>query len=250
MKKIKALIVDDEQAARNSLSNFLIKYCPHVELVGMADNINSACELIEKEQPDLVYLDIEMPHGNGFDLFDKLKEVTFETIFVTAFSQYAIQAFNLSAAHYLLKPVDIDELVEATNKVTRSIESKDTIISTSILLENLKLINNQKRKVVIPLMEGFEVVKMEDILYMIADDNFVHIHTIDQNSFMACRSLKFYEEQLTDAGFLRIHRKYMVNLDKVVRFLKGKSGFVVMENGKELELSASKRKIFLSKFMN
>lgn len=248
MNMIQAIIVDDEAAARNSLGHYIAEYCPTVEVVGRAENIQEAARLIRAHTIQLVFLDIEMPRGNGFDLFDIIESVDFETIFVTAFSQYAIQALNMSATHYLLKPIDIDDLVTAVDKVAQIIAGKSTLNRTSILLENLRNFNNQNRKVVIPLMEGFEVVSMSEIQFMEADDNFVHIHLDNHGKFMACRSLKFYEEQLADAGFMRIHRKYLVNLDKVKRFLKGKSGFVVMENGRELELSASRRKQFLERF--
>lgn len=250
MRKIRTIIVDDEAAARKSLAHFIGEYCPAVMVVGQAENIHEAAKLINDGSIDLVFLDIEMPRGNGFDLFDLIDKPTFETIFVTAFSQYAIQAFNMSAAHYLLKPLDIDDLIQAVDKIEVILDGKSSIDRTSILIENLQNFNNQKRKVVIPLMEGFEVTNMNEILYMIADDNFVHIHLSDEQTFMACRSLKFYEEQLTDAGFMRIHRKYLINLEKVKRFLKGKSGFVVMEDDKHLELSASKKKRFLSQFQD
>jgi len=247
-KTIRSIIVDDESAARQSLKHFISEYCPNLEILVTAANIQEASLLIQKNDIDLVFLDIEMPRGNGFDLFDLVPNETFETIFVTAFSQYAIQALNMSAAHYLLKPIDIDELILAVEKVGSILLEKSSINRTSILIENLKNFNNQKRKVVIPLMEGFEVVKMNEIIYMIADDNFVHIHLDNKQHFMACRSLKFYEEQLSDAGFFRIHRKHLINLEKVKRFLKGKNGFVVMEDGKQLELSASKKKGFLENF--
>ena len=250
MKTIKTIIVDDEAAARKSLSHFIQEYCPSIEIIGFGENIKEAATLIKQNEIDLVFLDIEMPRGTGFDLFDIIEKPRFETIFVTAFSQYAIQALNMSAAHYLLKPIDIDELIKAVNKVEGIIQEKSSINRTSILIENLKNFNNQKRKVVIPLMEGFEVVKMNEIIYMVADDNFVHIHLENETTFMACRSLKFYEEQLSEAGFMRIHRKYLINLEKVQRYLKGKSGFVVMENGKQLELSVSRKKLFLDNFKN
>lgn len=250
MKKIKSLIVDDEKSARTSLQQFLADYCPQIELAGTAENIHEAKKMINLHQPALIFLDIEMPRGNAFDLLEQMDRIDFEIIFVTAFSQYAIQAFNLSAAHYLLKPVDIDQLVLAVNKVIDNLASKSTFDNTGILLENLKQFNAQKRKVVVPLMEGFDVVKLEDVIYMEADDNFVHIHLQKCNSMMACRSLKFYEEQLVSSGFFRIHRKYLINLDHVTRYRKTKTGIVQMSNSKELELSQSRKKNFLEIFKN
>jgi len=248
MDKIKSIIVDDERSARVSLERFVIDYCPDVEVVAMAENIQEARKLIESMKPQLIFLDIEMPHGNAFDLLEGLKEINFEVIFVTAFSQYAIQAFNLSAAHYLLKPINIDELVLSVDKVKEKLIAQEGSNYTSILLENLQQLNARKRKVIVPLLEGFDILKLEEILYMEADDNFVHIHLQNGSSMMACRSLKFYEEQLLPSGFFRIHRKLLINLEHVKRYRKTKSGIVEMSNGKELDMSHSKKKQFVALF--
>ena len=236
-----AIIVDDEQDSRETLRNYIGKYCPQIIIMSECANINEAREAILKYKPQLVFLDIEMPHGNAFDLLEQWGEIDFEIIFITAFSQYAVQAFNLSAANYLLKPVDIEELEKAVAHVEQLISQKERLSRAKILLENMSALNSQNRKLVLPLMEGFDVVKMSDILYCEAQDNFTCFYFSNGKKSMICRNLKFYESALSEFGFCRIHRSYMVNLEYVKRYNKGKGGSVVLENGKEIMVSNNKK---------
>lgn len=241
MNSISAIIVDDEQDSRETLRSYLTKYCPQVTLLGECANIMEARSAILKEQPQLVFLDIEMPHGNAFDLLEQWGEINFEIIFITAFSQYAVQAFNLSAAHYLLKPLDIEELEKAVSVVEKSLLQKDKLSHANILLENMAALHSQNRKLVLPLMEGFDVVKMSEILYCEAEDNFTRFYFTNGHKTLICRNLKFYEGALDPFGFFRIHRSYLINLDFVKRYIKGKGGSVILENGKELLVSNNKK---------
>ena len=248
MNTIKALIVDDEQDSRESLSRFVKKYCPQVEIQQTCANIQEAQQAIKIQSPQLVFLDIEMPYGNAFDLLDKLPEIDFEIIFITAFSQYAIEAFKLSAAHYLLKPVDIDELIEAVNKVTERLEHAKRLQTATILKENLSHIQSQHQKVVLPLIDGFEVTKMADILYCEAEENFTRFYFLDGKKSMICRKLKFFEQVLSPHGFCRIHRSHLINLEYVQRYVKGKGGTVVLENGQQLQVANARKSEFLERF--
>lgn len=241
MKKITAIIVDDEQDSRETLSNYIDKYCPQVSLLAECNNIIEAKAAILKHCPQLVFLDIEMPHGNAFDLLEQWGEIDFEIIFITAFSQYAVQAFNLSAAHYLLKPVDIEELEKAVATVERLLSQKENLSHAKILLENLTGVFSQNRKLVLPLMEGFDVIKMSEILYCEAEDNFTRFHFLDGRKTLICRNLKFYENTLEPFGFFRIHRSHLINLDYIKRYIKGKGGSVILENGKEIMVSNNKK---------
>ncbi len=171
MSKISAIIVEDEEASRLTLRNYVTKYCPEIELIGEASNVQDAYALIQSKGPQLVFLDVEMPYGNAFDLLEKFEAPVFETIFVTAFSQYALEALNLSASRYLLKPVNIEQLVEAVNAVEKIITNKQTIHTSSILLENLAIENKQLKKMVLPMLDGFEVVRLKDIVRCKANDN-------------------------------------------------------------------------------
>ncbi|MEL7064033.1 MAG: response regulator, partial [Bacteroidota bacterium] len=159
---LRAILIDDESISRSTLRTYLERYCPDVEIVAEGDGVEAGLSAIRKHQPDLIFLDVEMPYGNAFDLLEQVENITFETIFVTAYSQYALKALNLSAAYYLLKPVDVDELVEAVGKVKENMQKNQQAFHTRILVENLKTIQQQARKVVLPVMEGFEVVKVKE----------------------------------------------------------------------------------------
>lgn len=241
MQKITSIIVDDEQDSRETLRNYLGKYCPQVEVLAESVNIEEAQSAILKHHPQLVFLDIEMPRGNAFDLLEKWGTIDFEIIFITAFSQYAVQAFNLSAAHYLLKPVDIEELEKAVAHVEERLSQKNQLSHAQILIENMAALNAQNRKLVLPLLEGFEVVRMSEILYCEAQDNFTSFHLVSGKKYLICRNLKFYEKALNDFGFCRVHRSHIVNLEYVKRYIKGKGGSVILENGKEITVSNNKK---------
>lgn len=246
--KLKTIIVDDELDSRNILKTYVEKYCNDVEVLDLCENIIEAEASIKKHKPDLVFLDIEMPYGNGFDLIDKFDKIEFEIIFVTAFSQYAIQAFNLSAVHYILKPIDIDELKEAVGKTKLKIANSSDLNKTQILLDNLNNLNAQHKKIVLPLIDGFEVVPLKEILYCEADDNFTCFHFTTGGKAMICRNLKFYENNLKELGFCRIHRSTIINLEYVKKYVKGKGGSVFLEGGKELQVSNSRKEGFLKQF--
>lgn len=243
---MKAVIIDDEKDSRNILANYLKKYCPEVAVCGFGESVASGLEEIKKHQPDIVFLDIEMPYGNGFDLLDQIDDITFETVFVTAFNHYAIQALNQSAAYYLLKPIDIDELVKAVEKIKNEQSVKNYTQHARVLLENKK--PGASQKIMLPTMEGFEIVNINTILYCEAADNFTKFHFEQSQPLMICRTLKYFEDVLTDHRFLRIHRSYLINPDFVVRYSKGKGGYVTMKNNQELEISPNKKKEFLDLF--
>jgi two-component system, LytTR family, response regulator len=243
---MKAVIIDDEKDSRNILANYLKKYCPDVTVCGFGESVTTGLEEIRKHQPDIIFLDIEMPYGNGFDLLDKVEDITFETIFVTAFNNYAIQALNQSAAYYLLKPIDIDELIKAVEKIRKERSEQNYTQHARVLLENKKPGANQK--IMLPTMEGFEIVNINTILYCEAADNFTKFYFEHSQPALICRTLKYFEDVLTEHRFLRIHRSYLINPDFVVRYSKGKGGYVTMKNDQELEISPNKKKEFLLLF--
>jgi two-component system LytT family response regulator len=243
-----ALIIDDEALARETLTSYIQKYCPTITVLAQAENIILGKELIAKHQPDILFLDIEMPFGNAFDLLESKPSGNFEVIFVTAFSQYAIQALNMSAAHYLLKPIDIDELIDAVSKVKTIKSEKAQIDRASILINNLNTDKTLSKKIVLPQMHGFEVKHVDSIIYCEAEENFTKFHFNDQTSSLICRQLKHYETILNDQGFHRIHRSTLVNLNYVDAYQKGRGGQVTLSNGKVLDVSESKKKGFLEKF--
>jgi len=244
---IKAVIVDDEEDSRKILANYLAKYCVDVEVCGFGESVATGKEVIKMHNPDVVFLDIEMPFGNGFDLLDSIKEIAFETVFVTAFDHYAIQALNQSAAYYLLKPICIDELINAVNKIRIERSGANYTRHGNVLLDNIRMPVSQK--IMLPTMEGFEIVAINTILYCEAADNFTRFYLEDvANPLLICKTLKYFEEILKEHRFLRIHRSHLINPDYVIRYTKGKGGSVTMKNNKELEMSAEKRQQFLGMF--
>lgn len=243
---MKAVIVDDEKDSREILSNYVAKYCPDVTVCGMGESVSSGLQVIQKHQPDIVFLDIEMPYGNGFDLLEKASDLVFETVFVTAFDNYAIQALNQSAAYYLLKPIDIDELIHAVEKIRQELVSKSNPRHAQVLLDNIRTGANQK--IMLPTMEGFEIVFINTILYCEAADNFTRFHLEKGPPLLICRTLKYFEDILREHRFLRIHRSHVINPEFVIRYSKGKGGFVTMKNNQELEVSATKKKELLDSF--
>ena len=241
--KLTAIIVEDEANSREILRNYLAKYCPEVALCGEASNIDQALELIKKCAPELVFLDVEMPYGNAFDFLDKIPERTFETVFVTAYNQYAMEALNNHAAYYLMKPINIDELVKAVSYV-REIKEKEDALEDKILSSRLKGVEG---KITLPQQDGFQVLNVSDILFCKADDNYTEIY-LEHKKLVVSKTLKYFEDALSEFPFARIHKSYLVNVNEVVKYKKGKGGSVVISNGKELSVSASKKKQFLSYF--
>lgn len=244
---MKAVIIDDEEDSRQILASYLTKYCPDVKVCGFGQSVSTGKEVILQHQPDVVFLDIEMPFGNGFDLLDSMETITFETIFVTAFDNYAIQALNQSASYYLLKPINIDELVKAVEKIRKEKSEANYTRHTHVLLENIRTAGNQK--IMLPTLEGFEIITISNIMYCEAADNFTRFHLEGESSpLLICRTLKYFDDILKDHRFLRIHRSHLINPDYVVRYTKGKGGSVTMQNTKELEISADKKQRFLGMF--
>ena len=242
--KITAVIVDDEQIARNVLRNYLEKYCVHVEILGEAENINEAVPLIEKTKPQLVFLDVEMPFGNAFDVLEATKHCPYETIFITAFSEYSLKALNLSASYYILKPIDIQELILAVSKVTETLQHKEELNRNRILLENLQK-KPEKQQIILPTAQGFDVVKIAEIVRLQADGNFTQIYLQDGSKKMVCRFLKFFDE-LLDFPLVRVHRSHIVNFNFVKSYHK--NGEIVLNDGTEIEVSSSYKEQFLKLF--
>jgi two-component system LytT family response regulator len=241
--KLKAILVEDEANSREILRNYLAKYCPDVTLVGEAATIKEGLALIHDNELDLVFLDVEMPFGNAFDLLEQVPERTFETVFVTAYNNYAMDALNNHAAYYLMKPISIDELIKAVDYV-KEIRQKENALEDRILKPKLSTVEG---KITIPQQDGFQVLHVADIMYCKADDNYTEIY-INDKRIVVSKTLKYFEDALADFSFARVHKSYVVNVNEVVKYVKGKGGSVILSNGKELLVSASKKKDLLAYF--
>lgn len=245
MKKIKSVIVEDELAAREVLKNYLSKYCPQVEVIGEAQNIKEAVPMLHELQPELVFLDVEMPFGNAFDVLEACKELQFETIFVTAFSEYSLKALNQSAAYYLLKPISIEELIIAVNKVHEHLLNHEIFNRNKITVENFRETKPEKQQVILPTLEGFEVVKMEEIVRLRGNGNFTDIYLSNGNKKMVCRFLKHFAEILPHP-FVRVHKSHIINSNCVKSYNKG--GTLTLNDGSEIEVSPTYKEDFLKGF--
>ncbi|MFD1616512.1 LytR/AlgR family response regulator transcription factor [Gelatiniphilus marinus] len=242
--KLSSIIVEDEETSRKILKNYLKKYCPNVTVLGEAENVEEALVLIRNNDLDLVFLDVEMPYGNAFDLLDKVGDINFETVFVTAYNHYAIDALNAHASYYLMKPISIDELIKAVDYVTE-IKTKEEALQNQVLVPKTNTVNG---KITIPQQNGFEVINTADILYCKADDNYTEIFINTNKKKVVSKTLKYFEAILKDSGFARVHKSYVVNVNEVVKYMKGKGGSVLLSNGKEIMVSASKKSNLLSYF--
>lgn len=241
--KLKAILVEDEEISREILKNYIAKYCPNVQLLGEASNIDEGYQLIQKHDLDLVFLDVEMPYGNAFDLLEKIENQTFETIFVTAYDHYAVDALNNQATYYLLKPISIDELIKAVAMVTE-IKEKENQLENTVLTAKTNILTG---KITIPQQDGFEVIDVKDILFCKADDNYTEIY-FENKKKLVSKTLKHFQETLQQYNFARIHKSYLVNVNTIVKYKKGKGGSVLLTNGKEIMVSSSQKANLLSYF--
>jgi two-component system LytT family response regulator len=244
---ITAVIIDDEQNVVDNLSILLKDYCPDIRVIGTANSYREAKVVIDAKNPDLLFLDIEMPNGNGFDLLKSFSSINFQVIFVTAYSQYALNAIKASAVDYLLKPIDIDELKAAVKKVNVKEKINDNG-AINKLIESLRSGNLSHNKVAIPTMQGLEFISVSDILYCRADGHYTVIELTGNQKIVSSKGIGEYELLLPTSLFCRIHNSYLINLKHIQKYMKGKGGSVIMDNGKTIEVSTRKKDAFLEQF--
>ncbi len=244
---IKAIIVDDELGARESLSKMVEKNCKQIEIVGKADSMKTAYELITTLNPDLVFLDIEMPKGNAFDLLEKFKQINFHIIFTTAYDHYAIKAIKFSAVDYLLKPIDPEELVAAIEKFESKLGQKSELNQQfKALLSNVRP-ENKLKKVGIPDGEGLVFINLSDIIRCDSDGNYTYFLLTNGKRIVASRTLGEYEQLFSDDNFFRVHRSHLINLEHVKKYIKGEGGYVVLSDNSQVEVSRRNKNDFLEK---
>ena len=243
---VRSIIVDDELKSRESLKILLEDFCENVEVLALCQNVAEGIEAVSKHKPDVVFLDIQMQRETGFDLLSKIKSIDFEVIFTTAYSEYAIKAFKFSAIDYLLKPIDIEELKKALHKVEKKLNGS---ISDRLeqLIQNLKPSSAQNYKLALPTADGLIFIKIDDILYCEASSNYTYIFSSDGKKYLVSRTLKEYEDMLSEHNFFRIHNSYLINLGSVKKYVRGEGGYVVMNNDVSLDVSKRKKDSFLIK---
>ena len=237
---MRAIIIDDEIAAIENLQILLGKFCKEIEVVGTSSSANQAFEIINNENPELVFLDIEMPHVNGFELLSKFKNPSFFVIFTTAYNRYAIQAIKFSALDYLLKPIDIDELILAVSKAKE--KSKLDLNRVNVLLDNID--SKSTKRLALPNDGGYSVVKVENIIRCEASDNYTTFHIKDKKPILVSRTLKEFENLLSEKQFFRVHQSHLININKVEKYYKNDGAYVVMEDGSTVTISRRKKDEF------
>ncbi len=243
MTKIKAIIVDDEVNGAKMLRSLLQAYCPDVDIIALAHSAETAIDIIHANTPDLLFLDIEMPKTNGFQLLEKLGKINFEVIFVTAYEQFALQAFKTNALSYLLKPVDADELVLTMEKFRSktSGETLNRIKKMEEMLQELKNASPGMQRLAVHTSEGITFLDSDKIIRLEADSNYTHIFLVGGKKITSAKTLKDYEEAMSQMNFFRIHNGHIVNLKFVDRYIKGEGGFVVTSDNTTLEVSRRRK---------
>jgi two-component system, LytTR family, response regulator len=245
---IRTVIIDDEPNNVESLAALLKSYCPEVELVGTADSSETGYNQIVALSPQLVLLDIEMPFGNAFDMLDRLAPVSFETVFVTAFDNYAINAFRYSALDYLLKPVNIKQLQATVERAAARIQEKNSNHRVNNLLYNLNASANSQKKMALPIATGLVFIRIDSFMWLEASSNYTNIHLSDSRKIVVAKTLREFEDILPDDLFSRVHHSYIINHNFIKKYHTGRGGYLEMEDGTTIEVSIRKKDTFLSKF--
>ena len=245
---IKAIIIDDEPYCCDILFAMLQTYCPEIEVVSICNNGMDALTAIRQHTPNLIFLDVEMPKMNGFEMLEQIPAINFHLIFTTSYDQYALKAIRFSAIDYLLKPIDREELIKAVQKVKDRIQVPIPQ-QLEILMQKLRQPANPVNKIALPAMEGLQMIPVDTIISCESDDNYSKIQLKNGEKMLVTRSLKEMEEILEQYSFIRVHRSYLVNLNEVEKYIKGEGGYLIMSDGSMVDVSRNKKEQLLKKLL-
>lgn len=241
---LKAIIVDDESHSRETLKNLVIEFCSNVEVLATVSSVEDAITSISNLRPDIVFLDIELQTGTGFDILDRLENIDFQVVFTTAFEQYAIKAVKFSSLDYLLKPIDLEELQNAVEKARKI---KDQVVynqQLAVLLFNLKQKQPSLNKICLSTSDGYEFINLDEILYCKAEGSYTSFKLKNNVSHLVSKHLKEYENLLTDENFMRVHNGFLINLKEVKKYIKSDGGYILMNNDETVSISRNKKDAF------
>jgi two-component system LytT family response regulator len=246
---MKALIIEDEQKSGEMLATLIKKNFTEITVVGLGKNVAEGVELIKTLQPELLFLDISMPDGTGFDVLEKVQGLKFDIIFTTATDKHALKAIKYSACDYLLKPIDIEELKVAVEKVLakKTSPTMPSMENLQFLIQNLKRTDDNYNKITLPTGNAYEIISIKDIIRCEADGSYTNFYLVGGKKLMVSASLKHYEDLLPENDFIRIHHHHLINMNHVVRFLKVDGGYAIMTDGTQLEISRRKKDAFLDR---
>lgn len=243
---IRALIIDDEADGRDALKLALSKYCPEIEIIEVCENADHGIQAIKALKPDLVFLDIQMPMMSGFDILKNVSPITFEVIFVSAHDQYAIKAIKFSALDYLLKPIDVDDLIHALQRVKERLKNKSNSYQYQSVINNIQIPSEKIKKLAVPSLEGIDLFDTDDIIYCKAEGSYTTLFLKNKQSKVVSRNIKEFENFLVEFGFCRVHNSSLVNLKHVQRYVKGEGGYVVLSEDHHVDISRRKKDEFLA----
>jgi len=245
---IEAIIIDDEQHCIDRLQSLLKEYCRStIQVMGAFQTFEEGVEAIKELNPALVFLDVEIGDKKAFDLLQQLGDISFTVIFTTAYQQYAVRAFKFSALDYLLKPIDPDDLVQAVHKLKVKISKEEMTAKLDALFYNVKSLHGTSKKISIPTVSGLSFIDVSDIVHCQSDINYTTIFLKDRQKIIVAKTLKEFEELLTDYNFYRIHNSHLINLSFIKNYSKGKGGFVTMTDNSVIEVSTRRKDEFLKK---
>ncbi|WP_118976633.1 LytR/AlgR family response regulator transcription factor [Taibaiella koreensis] len=244
---IKTILVDDEPSNSEVLARILEQYCPSVAVAGSCLDITDAARLIKELEPQLIFLDIQMPNGSGFDLLDKMRNKHIEVIFVSAYDNFLLQAIRYSALDYILKPVSVPELVAAVQRAEERLASKSVTRQLELLLSNIQQ-PAQAQKIAIPSNEGYVFISVADIIRLEAKGAYTEVFIVNGKSYLVSRNIKEYEQLLPVSMFSRVHHAHLVNLQFIKMYHRGRGGYIEMENGVAIEVSVRRKEAFLARF--
>lgn len=242
---IKAVIIDDQESYRKKLRKLIDSELPgRIEILAEAENITAGRDIIHQFHPELVFLDIEMPGGTGFDLLEKLGEIKFDVIFTTSHQDFAIKAIRFSALDYIVKPLDPDELVKAVRRHEEKKKDAGNASQMEALFHNLKNLNSANSQIGLPSVNGLTFVKMQDIIRCKSDINYTDFFLADKSRITVSRTLKEVEAMLTEFYFLRVHDSHLINLHHIRKYIKGDGGTAIMSDGAEIDVSRRRKDEF------
>jgi two-component system, LytTR family, response regulator len=244
-RKLKTVVIDDEHDAVNFITSIIGEFCPNLEVLGIAHNVNEGVRVITDLKPDLVFLDIEMPNGSGFDLLTHFPEKDFDVVFITAFNHYAIRAIKFSAVDYILKPININEFIEAVSRVVEKRNARPASGDESfrMLMENLK--STHPTRLAIPTADGMEYLNPKDIIRIEADRSYSWFFITGNRKILVSKHLKEFQDLLSDRYFFRSHNSHLINLKYVKKFIRREGGFIEMQDGEQIPISRSRKDLFL-----
>ena len=245
---IRCVLIDDESNSLEMMEWLLKTYCPQVKIEAMCNAAAKGIEAINKYKPDLVFLDIEMPHMNGFDMLEQFDKLSFDVVFCTAYDQFAIRAFKYSALNYLLKPIDPEDLKETIRRIEerKSTPSKEQI---ELLFQNIKQhVKPTAQRIALTTGDGMIFVPTQDILYCQAESNYTSVVLAGGKKIVVSKVLKDIDEALSGPDFFRVHNSYLINLNQISKFVRGDGGYVIMQDGATVSISRSRRQEFMELF--